>query len=362
MSISLTKKQLINTARSYKGYQEKRILGTREQMWDFHWAAGDKNYTIWAMLFKDYTGENYQGQAWCVMSGVVWLVLALEKYCNLSTSEAVAQAKQLLGGKLPCNCQNFVDTRKGDKRLSHTPKVGSYVIFWTGKRYGHWGLVTDVVNGGFYSIEGNTSNTYNVVVPDGGAVVEKFHANDSRTYFWDLELDECPTVNCSYVISTDSVGLRVVQVLNIRDTPGASGTKVGTYKSGEHIFPTAKTFVNHDPWYNTNKGWVSAKYLEGWVKEYDGSWWYMHKGYTYTVNNWEKINGKWYYFNDAGISLMSNWIEWKGKWYYLQADCSMATNKYIKSIDKDIYYYVDSEGVWDSTKDTHNPPKNKIVK
>ena len=25
-------------------------------------------------------------------------------------------------------------------------------------------------------------------------------------------------------------------------------------------------------------------------------------------------------------------------------------------------YYVDSEGVWDSTKDTPNPPKNKIVK
>lgn len=345
--MKLTANQLIAEARSYKNYQEKYKLGTREQMWNFHWCAGDKNYTIWAMLFQDYTSKNFQGQAWCAMSGVDWLVLALMKNCGLNQSKAVKQANTMLGGALPYNCQDFVTTRKKDARLSHNAKVGSYVVFWTGSKYGHWGLVTGVTNTGFTSIEGNTSGGANKVDPDGGAVVEKWHSNNAKNYFWDLQLDKVETPIETHKISVGKSGLKALADVNIRNLPGTTETTViGQYNIGECIVPTEKTFVSAKTWYKTSKGWVSASYLEGWVQEDNGLWWYMHKGYKFTVNDWEQINGVWYFVENTGYIRQSNWLEWKDEWYYLAADGSMATNAYIKSADKELYYWVGSDGIW----------------
>ena len=69
---------VVDMARKYKNYQEKSKLGTRAQMWNFHWSPGYNNYTIWAMLYNDYVRRNFQGQAWCAMFGADVFVLALK--------------------------------------------------------------------------------------------------------------------------------------------------------------------------------------------------------------------------------------------------------------------------------------------
>ena len=337
--MSLTNSKLINYARKYKDYQEKRTNGTREQLWDFHWNAGDKNYTIWALLFKDYTGLNFQGQAWCAMFGSDLLVLALMEYENLSQSQAISKAKKLLGGDLPYNCQSFVNSRKNDKRLSHTPKAGSYVIFWTGSKYGHWGLVTGVSNGGFTSIEGNTSGGANKVDPDGGAVVEKYHSNSSKTYFWDLQLAEENINQDYYKINLGKKGLKVLSNLNIRSVP-KDGTILGTYKMNEYVFPYEKTFIEGKPWYHTDKGWISAEYVEGWVQEENGLWWYVHKGYTFTVNDWEQIEGVWYYFDNTGYTVKNTWRLINKHWYLFDENCMMVTGWQQKDGE---WYYLEED-------------------
>lgn len=362
---------VIETGRKYKNYQEKYKMGTRDQMWDFHWAAGSANYTIWAWLYKDYVGRNYQGQAWCAMYASDVVVLALMKYCNLSNKLAIEAAKELYGGDLPYNCQLFVNSHKGDPRLNHTPKAGSPVIFYTGSKYGHFGIVTGVdSNGnGFTSVEGNTSGGADKVVPDGGAVVEKWHSLDSRTYFWhfDYVSESVDAELNTYKIGTGKDGLvTTATTLNIRETPGGnlvSGKSV--YDNGEHVFPFEKTFIDGKPWYRTNLGWISASYTQGWVLEDNSLWWYVMPGYSFTVNDWQYIDDKWYYFDNTGYMVKSAWIQYGGNDYYMMADGSMATSAYVRSKDPHLnkYYWVNKDGVWEPQWNTATPDlvKYKLV-
>lgn len=351
---------VIATARKYKNYQEKYKNGTRNQLWDFHWAAGSANYTIWAVLYKDYTGENYQAQPWCAVYVSDIVVLALIEYCGLSQSEAVKAAKELCGGSLIFNCQLFINKNKGDKRLNHTPKVGSPVIFHTGSKYGHIGLVTGVdSNGkGFTSIEGNTSGGFDKVDPDGGAVVEKYHSLNSRTYFWHYDyIDEKEQATETYKISTGKDGLEITaDSLNIRTYADGAKTNL-SYKLGEKVFPTEKTFIDGKPWYKSDKGWFAARYVKGWVCEDNGRWWYVLHGYDFMVNNWQLIDNNWYYFDNTGYMVSTQWIQHNGEDYYMTKDGSMARNAYIKSADKDLYYWVGDNGVW--RPDTSAPDLDK---
>ena len=41
--------------------------------------------------------------------------------------------------------------------------------------------------------------------------------------------------------------------------------------------PINKCFADGDPWIQTADGWVSGKYLTGWVCQ-DGRWWYLLSG------------------------------------------------------------------------------------
>lgn len=373
MSYKLKASTVIGTARKYKDYQEKRKIGTRDQMWDLHWCAGNNNYTIWAMLYKDYTGLNYQGQAWCAMFGTDIVALSFIKQYGVSDTEAAKLTRDFYGGDMPFNCQQFVTNHKNDSRLNHTPKVGSSVIFWTGAKYGHWGIVTNVDSKGFTSIEGNTSGGSDKIDPDGGAVVEKWHSNDSRTYFYHPDYEEeYPVANpplTTYKVSTVvDGGLKVLAAtLNIRNYPGAknNSSKVGTYKYGDIIVPLEKCFVEHSAWYRTDRGWISAAYLEGWVREDDNNcyWWYMHQGYTYTVSDWEKIGDYWYYMEDTGYIRASDWVQWKGNWYYVNMEGHMVTNAYVASTeyDEDLnplrYYWIDGSGIWYEDKPWYTTEK-----
>lgn len=361
MTRLLKASQIVNMARRYKNYQEKRKMGTKEQMWDFHWAPGSANYTIWAWLYNDYTGRNFQGQPWCAMYGSDVVVLAYMECFGLSASEAIQEAKKLYGGDLPYNCQDFVNRHSGDKRLNHTPAIGCPVIFWTGSKYGHWGTCTSVDgNGkGFTSVEGNTSGGADKVDPDGGAVVEKWHTLDSKTFFWHPDFDPESTENAPvYGVSSGTAGLVITGDLNIRKVAG-NGKIEGVYKKGERVWPLQKCFIDGKPWYRTERGWISARYVEGWVLEDNGYWWYVMQGYEFSVNKWQEISGVWYYFDNTGYMAASEWIQDAGKYYYVTESGEMARSVYIKSIDKELYYWVSSEGAWEPEWDTATPDLDK---
>lgn len=364
MEYKLTAQELINMHRVYKNYQEKRVLGTRTQMWDYHWMAGDKNYTIWAILYKEYTGNNYQGQAWCAMYGTCVVALAFaKKYPDLSSAEVVKLTKAFFGNAMPYNCQLFVNTHKSDSKMDHTPKVGDSVIFWTGAKYGHWGTVSGVdANGkGFTSIEGNTSGGADKIDPDGGAVVEKWHSLSGKEYFYhhDFAVEETTPDNPIYKIKTGKAGLRITaSTLNVRNGAGSSYKKVTTLKQNDYVFPTEKTFVGHTAWYHIDKGWISAMYVEGWVYEEDAKrWWWVKPGYTFSTNAWEKIDGCWYWFDNTGYIAENEWIEYNGASYFLKEGGAMATNTWIKSICSEKWYWVNNSGAWYSNKSNYTTTK-----
>lgn len=93
-------------------------------------------------------------------------------------------------------------------------------------------------------------------------------------------------------IDTGKKGMKVTAVLNIRNGATTVGTSViGTYKTGTCIFPTSRTrLINGVYWFKTDKGYVSGKYLQGWVKDSDATWWYNDCG-KYPTSEWKEIDG-----------------------------------------------------------------------
>lgn len=120
----------------------------------------------------------------------------------------------------------------------------------------------------------------------------------------------------------------------------------------------------------------SIKLQAGWIEE-SGKWYYYKDGQQLR-SEWIQTNGKWYYLNENGVMLtgwqliggkwyyldasgamQTGWMLLDGKWYYLQDDGAMATDCYIKSGDKDIYYWVNTDGVWMPEWNTSNPNTSK---
>ena len=63
--MSATALMVIEKARSWKDYQEKKSLGTYAQMEQKHWNPGYNNHTIFWMWYRDWGFGWYDGQAWC---------------------------------------------------------------------------------------------------------------------------------------------------------------------------------------------------------------------------------------------------------------------------------------------------------
>lgn len=138
-----------------------------------------------------------------------------------------------------------------------------------------------------------------------------------------------------------------------------------------------------------------------WIKQ-GNQWWYKHDDGSYTQNGWEKIDGKWYRFDDQGWmqsgwqwddsykkwyylggqndgSMKTGWI-WGDnykKWYYLDGSGAMvtsqwidgkyyvdhtgamATNGYVKDENKELYYWVNGNGVWEPQWNATKPDLKK---
>lgn len=129
--------------------------------------------------------------------------------------------------------------------------------------------------------------------------------------------------------------------LSVRTSPQMV-TVVKSLKAGAVVQATERALISGDPWFHISDGWISGKYVEGWVKDNNNnnSWWYVEKNYGYPVATWRNIGGKDYCF---------------GKDAYLFVYC------YIKAADGRNYYWVDDDGVWIKGETTETPDRSYRV-
>ena len=357
-------KDVIAYARTWNSYQEKKSMGTRAQLEQKHWNPGSANITIFWEWFKDWGYDKwyFQGGAWC----------ANFVSCCFTKAFGLEKAKQLLGGDLYINCQDFVNKRSKDKRMNYSPAVGDVVCFWNGKKWSHTGMVTGVYKSYITSIEGNTSGEHDKVIPDGGAVVEKRHYFDTTKMIYrhpDYDKEETAKVTVSdpIQIGTGREGVTISAALNYRDKP-YDGKILGTFKQGEHAYPSQKCFVatqsRSTPWfYDPAHGWFSANYAaSGWVYEASvGRWWWIKSpGYKYDVNKLFEVDGHYYYADNTGYIVQSQWVELENGWMYFDQDGAAVKNCYVKSATGPTYYWVGPSYRWDTGYDTYDVDKTRF--
>lgn len=110
------------------------------------------------------------------------------------------------------------------------------------------------------------------------------------------EQPELELIKCS---AERGLVIRADGGLNIRSYP-KTGAVVGILKNGSKAYPVGKVFVSPtEVWLKISKGYISRKYVEGWIQEVEGKW-YVEKGDNFPHNRIAEIDGKAYYFNDAG--------------------------------------------------------------
>lgn len=353
---------VIAQAESWNSYQEKSKMGTRAEREQKHWSPGSSNITIFWDYYKDYTGLNYQYGAWC--AGFVSTMFVKAYGLN--------EAKRLLGGNLYINCQAFISSHSKDKRLTDTPSVGDVVFFWSNssKKWAHTGIVRGVYKNYIISIEGNTDGEVDRVNPDGGAVCTKKHYFTSTTMkFWhpdyDSESSNKAIISNPYEICSGIDGLKLTAALNVRTAP-YDGKVIKTLPKGSSVSPTQKVFVNtksdSSPWYYIpDLGYISAKYVEGWVYEVDvRRWWYVYKGYSCFYNSLFTVDDYTYYADETGYIAESRWIEFADGWRYFDEDGRMARSQYIKSASGNLYYWINEYGLWETSEDVEDLSKASI--
>lgn len=154
---------------SWVGYLEKK---SNKYLEDKTANAGNKNYTIFAEKYKEYTGENYQGQAWCAMFISVCFALAY----------GLENAIKLLCGSLYSYCPYGMAAFKKAGRLHTKPQAGDIVFFIRNGVAKHTGLVYKVDGNTIYTIEGNTSGASGVIANGGGVCKKSYTVNDNMRF------------------------------------------------------------------------------------------------------------------------------------------------------------------------------------
>lgn len=301
-----------------KGYLEKATVSDLGDFTDEGKIrnAGFNNYTVYWDFYNKDGYVDYQGQAYCA--------------CGVSESAVMGfgleKAKKILCGDLYIYCPTGYDRFKAKGRVGSVPKKGAVAFFYSSSlgRYSHTGWVIGVdSNGqGYTTWEANTSSGNDVVVRNGGATCIKHYSSVGNTRFgypdWEsvgVTVDDysCDADINTYSIGTGRMGLRCTANggLNVRSYPKI-GCVIDVIKYNEYVVPDKKTFIDGDPWYYipAYKGWVSAKYFEGWVQEHtDGDkWWFLLPGYKYYVNQIAIIGDIPYFFGPDGYMFVGKII------------------------------------------------------
>lgn len=254
--------------------------------------AGSGNFTkYWKAL-----APGMNGQAWCNCFVNYIFTIAY----GLATAKKMLCTSGDWSYYTPTSASYF----KNKKRWFTSPQVGDVIYFKNSTRIHHVGLVTKVGGGVVYTIEGNTSSGNNCVVPNGGGVFAKSYqlTNCNIAGYGRPLYDVAENKIVEIPITPYRSGLKVVGTssLNIRKTP-VDGNVVGCYKSGDLVMCTAKFMASDGKyWFKTPKGWCCSHYFEGWLKESNGRWWYIQKGYTYPKSTVKVIDGGTYAFDKNG--------------------------------------------------------------
>jgi hypothetical protein len=218
------------------GYLEKKSNASLDSKRD---NAGLNNYTKYA---RDLY-PSLQGQPWCDMF-VDWC---------FTKAFGKIKAKMLLGG-FSAYTPDSADFFKVKGRYFSKPNAGDVIFFKNERRIYHTGIVTSVSGSKVFTIEGNTSNGTEVV-PNGGAVCEKWYMLDNP--------------------------------------------KIAGYGRPDWSIVEQKDV-----------------YKVGWNKD-DNGWWYANTPSTYFKEGWQVINHHKYYFNQDGYAL-TDWHIIDGKYYYFE--------------------------------------------
>ena len=306
---------------------------------------------------------------------------------------AFSAGKKLLRGSYsqftPTGRDYFVLNRAYGK----TPHPGDVVYFYSGEkgRVAHVGIVEDVkkVNDTYiiHTIEGNTSAV--AFERNGGGVARKeYRFKDSEVggtnringfgtplFNGDTctaeELIEVARKEIGYLEKASNARLDEKTV----NAGEANYTKYGQWYGGNGNY-WCQQFVSwcaymacklhresrktgwesiDDKWaYRLNGTLVKDKWLE------IGGRWYVFDGEGYMTKGWFKSGDAWYYLNYTdGAMLSGQWIDVDGMSFYLTKSGVMAIDTYIKADDKNLYYWVDSEGKYQKEYDTSTPDLDK---
>jgi len=297
---------LLDLAETQVSYPEKNNANNLDSFTVY----GSGNYTKYARDLTAIGLYGCQGQAWC---GVyqMWL-----EYKNSDKATALSRL-----GSTFYNCFSTMNwAKKNGKWLdaTGTPKPGYRVIF----SQSHIALVTKVTDtyrsGKIYTNEGNTSDGTGVN-RDGGRVCNKSYDRSYSKIMGYVVVDyvdvDDADVLSTYEIGISNAGLTVTTPsVNIRSYP-KTGDVVGSYKGGDVISPTIKTFVDGDAWFKTDKGWISGNYLEGWIQELSDTekrWWYVKDGYNFPAGVVQEIGDSYYAFDTDGWMLTADRIRESG--------------------------------------------------
>ena len=108
-------------------------------------------------------------------------------------------------------------------------------------------------------------------------------------------------------IKSGAHGLKVTASSLIIRTAPAGADSGKRYSKDQQVQPIRKCFVSGAPWIQTADGWVSGKYLTGWVCQ-DGRWWYLTNDYTYLHDTVCQIDGQAYAFDSDGWMITADRI------------------------------------------------------
>lgn len=234
MAYSIDK--LIRVAEAEIGYLEKE---TNKNLDDKTANAGDENYTKYGKYFGMVKAQ------WCDLY-VDWC------FCKAFGDE---NAEKLLGKFSAFTPYSAQYLKNMGRWYTKNPKRGDIIFYKNSERICHTGIVYAVDDTYVYTIEGNTSGASGVVANGGGVCRKKYALN----YKWIAGYGR-PDYGDQWVEEKYNTWGKITAIsLNVREEPSTDADVVNSYNEGDCVFVATKTDTG---WYKTNKGYVSAKYVE----------------------------------------------------------------------------------------------------
>jgi hypothetical protein len=278
--------------------------------------AGSDNYTKYGYdMHKIYPSVMDFPAYWCD-SFVDW---------GFYKAYGVANAKGLLGG-------NFDDYTKGSINLyksknafflrgEKTPEEGDQVFFskdGTFKGVHHTAYVYAVENGKVLTVEGNTTNSSEVVQNGGGVWKKSYSLSDTRIYGYGrppYSKYENVETETSSSVSSYKKGTVIEATEYVSKTGSMKLTDTKLTVEIDLAVRSTPDYGVRPYWFKTKDGYISAYRVSGWVHDENG-WWYEQYGHEYTKNCVKTINGEEYHFDKNGYMLTSDRIDSSGKILY----------------------------------------------